>query len=192
MPSRNEAFGWDVRTALVLAITMLGLFLAPHPLRAESIVLDAQQRSAIASLPALRGEAVGPDDFKDRIVVVAFFASWCPPCNPEFDHLEAVRGKYSKDQLEIVAVNIFESFSGLGSDKRLQAFLKLKDPSFITLGEGETIAKAFGEVKRIPSVFVFDAEGTLAFNFIHGVGAEKTHVEEDELTEVIDGLLASG
>ena len=192
MPSRIDFHRRAVRPAIAVIALVLGAFFAVQPLRAEGIVLDAQQRTTIAGLPALRGEEVRPDDFKDRIVVVAFFASWCPPCNPEFDHLEAVRSKYSKDQLEIVAVNIFESFSGLGSDKRLNAFLKLKDPSFITLGEGETIAKDFGEVKRIPSVFVFDSQGELAFNFIHAVGAEKTHVNEDELTEVIEALLASG
>lgn len=192
MPSRIDFHRWAVRPAVAAITLMLAAFFAVQPLRAEGIVLDAQQRTTIAGLPALRGEEVRPDDFKDRIVVVAFFASWCPPCNPEFDHLEAVRSKYSKDQLEIVAVNIFESFSGLGSDKRLKAFLTLKDPSFITLGEGETIAKDFGEVKRIPSVFVFDSQGDLAFNFIHAVGAEKTHVNEDELTEVIEALLASG
>ena len=189
---RLDLLGWTPRPIALLAAVFVGLMLATQPLRAEGIVLDAEQRTALAGLPALRGEEVVPDDFKDRIVVVTFFASWCPPCNPEFDHLQAVRNKYSKDQLKIVAVNIFESFSGLSDGKKLQAFLRLKNPSFITLGEGESIAKAFGDVKRIPSVFVFDSKGELAFDFIHGVGAKKTHVEEDELTEVIEGLLASG
>ncbi len=192
MPLRLDLFGRAGRLIALLTAIFIGLILATQPLRAEGILLGAEQRAALAGLPALRGEEVVPNDFKDRIVVVTFFASWCPPCHPEFDHLQAVRDKYSKDQLEIVAVNIFESFSGLSDDKRLKAFLQLKDPSFITLGEGETIAKAFGDVKRIPSVFVFDSKGELAFDFIHAVGAKKTHVEEDELTEVIEGLLASG
>ncbi len=192
MPSRIPFERWALRPAIALIAFVLGAFLTMQPVRAEGIVLDAQQRTTVAGLPSLRGEEIVPDDLKDRIVVVAFFASWCPPCNPEFDHLEAVRGKYPKDQVQILAVNIFESFAGPGSDKRLKAFLKLKDPSFVTLGEGETIAKDFGEVKRIPSVFVFDSKGELAFDFIHAVGAKKTHVNEDEITEVIEKLLASG
>ena len=192
MTARLKCHEWGIRLTAVFIVGLLAVLSAGQPLRAEALVLDAQQREAIAGLPALRGEKIGPGDFKDRIVVVAFFASWCPPCNPEFDHLEAVRRKFSKDDVEIVAVNIFESFSGLGSDDRLKGFLKLKNPSFITLGKGEAISPAFGDVKRIPSVFVFDSRGQLAFDFIHGAGAKKTHVEEDELTEVIEELLVSG
>lgn len=157
--------------------------------RAEATLLDAAQREAIAALPPLRGAGVDAGDLENRIVVVAFFASWCPPCNPEFDHLEAVRKKFSDRPVEILAVNIFESFGGLGSDARLQGFLDRKNPGFVTLGNGEEISESFGTVSRIPSVFVFDQAGDLAFNFVHLTGAAKTHVEEDELTEVIERLL---
>lgn len=157
--------------------------------QAEVSVLDAAQREAIATLPPLRGPGIEAGDLENRIVVVAFFASWCPPCNPEFDHLEAVRNKFSDRPVEILAVNIFESFGGLGSDARLQGFLDLKNPGFVTLANGEEISESFGTVSRIPSVFVFDQTGALAFNFVHLTGAKKTHVEEDELTEVIEQLL---
>ncbi|TQV80845.1 TlpA disulfide reductase family protein [Denitrobaculum tricleocarpae] len=175
------------------AIALLAGFLAgpftDRMAQAETTVLDAPKREAIAALPTLRGSGIEAQDLENRVVVVAFFASWCPPCNPEFDHLEAVRTKFDGEAVEILAVNIFESFSGLGSDARLQSFLDLKNPGFKTLGKGEEISADFGTVSRIPSVFVFDRKGALAFNFVHAEGAQKTHVEEDELTEVIEKLL---
>lgn len=175
--------------ATALLAGLVAISFADKAAQAETTVLDAQQREAIAGLPALRGGGIGTADLENQVVVVAFFASWCPPCNPEFDHLEAVRQKFSNEPVEILAINIFESFSGPGSDARLQGFLDLKNPGFVTLGNGEEISENFGTVKRIPSVFVFDRNGALAFNFVHGVGAQKTHVEEEELTRVIEKLL---
>lgn len=183
---------WNASRNFAVTVLFTGLIVnlsAVQAAKAETIALDVPQREAIAGLPALRGDRVAVADLENQVVVVAFFASWCPPCNPEFDHLEAVRKKFSDAPVEILAVNIFESFSGLGSDARLQSFLDLKEPGFATLGNGEEISENFGTVKRIPSVFVFDRKGALAFNFVHGVGAEKTHVEEKELTKVIEKLL---
>ena len=39
----------------------------------------------LVALPALRGPAVEADALAGRVVVVAFFASRCPPCGPEFE-----------------------------------------------------------------------------------------------------------
>ena len=50
-------------------------------------------------------------------------------------------------------------------------------------------ARAFGGVRRIPTLYVFDRAGHQAFGFIHEVGAAKTNVGADELTRVIEGLL---
>lgn len=174
--------------ATALLAGLIAIAFTDKAVQAETARLDAQRRDAIAGLPALRGSGIKADSLENRVVVVAFFASWCPPCNPEFDHLEAVRRKFSNQPVEILAVNIFESFSGLGSDARVQSFLDRKNPGFVTLGEGERISKDFGSVSRIPSVFVFDQSGALAFSFVHGVGAEKTHVGEEELTRVIERL----
>ncbi len=179
---------WSFAFTVLFAGLVANLFTV-QTAQAKVAVLDAQQREAIAGLPALRGDGIAAADLKNQIVVVAFFASWCPPCNPEFDHLEAVRQKFSDKPVKILAVNIFESFAGSGGDERLEGFLDLKNPGFVTLAEGEKISDDFGTVSRIPSVFVFDQNGALSFNFVHGVGATKTHVEEEELTRVIEKLL---
>ncbi len=156
---------------------------------AASPSLDAPLRDTLAALPTLRNEKLVSSDLENKVVVVAFFASWCPPCNPEFDHLEAVRKKFAHQPVEVLAVNIFESFAGSGSDARLKAFLDRKNPGFVTIGNGESVSEAFGSVKRIPSVFLFDKNGDLAFNFIHEEGARKTHIEADELEKEIKELL---
>ena len=77
--------------ALILALAFLVLLTLP--LRAAEtapILLDQARRAALADLPALTRGLPGPEALEDRIVILAFFASWCPPCHPEFDHLKAI------------------------------------------------------------------------------------------------------
>ena len=167
----------------MLAVTAV-LLLTSHDRASASGVGDA-----LSGLSALRGEAVTAAAFVDKIVLVAFFASWCPPCKHEFPHLNSIYAAYRDQGFRIVAVNVFETFDGLSSPAKLEAFLDDVDPSFpILKGNAET-RRAFGNLDRIPTMFLFDREGTPAYVFRHERDAEKTHLTEAELRRVVEPLL---
>jgi thiol-disulfide isomerase/thioredoxin len=143
----------------------------------------------LAGLPAVQGAALSSRDLDDRVVLVAFFASWCPPCQHEFPHLNTMQEAYGDDGLQIVAVNVFETHDGLSTPAKLKAFLDLTRPIFpILKGDAET-RRVFGDLDRIPTMFLFARDGTLSFVFRHERNAEKTHLSEAELREAIEPLL---
>ena len=173
-------------TRLNALVLLLLVLLAPARAAAEEIVLDEPRRQALAGLPLLRGEAVTPGDLEGRVVVVAFFASWCPPCGPEFENLKAVHADHDP---VILAVNIFETWTGDNDPGRLARFLERRDPGFPILGDGEAVAALFGQVERIPTVFVFGRDGRPTLHFIHAKGATKTHATREELDAAIRAAL---
>ena len=168
--------------ALRLILLVFGLVLPAASAAGANIVLDDTRRSALAGLPVLRGEPFAETDLRGRTVVVAFFASWCPPCSPEFDHLKRA---HSVHDPVVLAINIFEAYDGLGGPDRLDRFLARKAPAFRVLGEGEMVAGLFGEVDRIPTVFVFGRDGRPVLQFVHARDAAKTHVTFEELDAVL-------
>jgi thiol-disulfide isomerase/thioredoxin len=137
------------------------LLLATGPAAAvadQGVTLDQRRLAALAELPALRGEALDPADLAGKAVAVTFFASWCPPCRDEFRQLTRAKETFG-GRLEVVAVNIFESFGNNRGGERL-----------------------------IPTVYVFGPDGQVAMAFIHARGATKRHVTFEELEAVIRTL----
>lgn len=149
--------------------------------------LNAPLITALAELDHIAGAPFSPPGGK--VAVVTFFASWCPPCRTEFRHLSAVQRHYPAADINIVAINLFETWAGQSNAARLDRFLKDTKPRFTVIRGNDAISKQFGGVTRIPTLLVFDRQGRMAFRFIHKTGATKQQVEEAELRQVIDGIL---
>jgi thiol-disulfide isomerase/thioredoxin len=163
---------------LSIAGLLASLLISVASAEEEAVALDHERREALAALPSLGGPGLS-------------FASWCPPCRIEFEHLKSVKERHG-DELEVVAVNIYENFGGAADPARMARFLERAAPSFHLLGEGERVRDLFGDVRRIPTAFVFDAEGEAHLHFIHARGAEKTNATLEELEAAILAAKAAG
>ncbi len=174
-----------------LAVAALCALLGAAPAAAEPVVLDAERRGHLAALDVIRDVGGELSDIEGRPVVVTFFASWCPPCRAEFTHLAELHARHEATGLRVVAVNVFEAFDG-DDAARLARFLDDTAPPF-TVVEGTERTKAlFGNVSRIPTVFVFTPRGRSVLHFIHARGAKKMTATPEELETAVRLALAPG
>ena len=172
-----------------LAAALFAVFFAGTA-TAQTVSLDRQRAEHLLSLKHVDGRPISAERVTGKPVIVSFFASWCPPCNTEFEHLSLLHQSHAADGLTIVAVNLFEDFSGFQDNgRRLKRFLDRHQPVFTILkGTAET-AKLFGDVKRIPTVFVFDRQGKPRLHFVHAKNAKKTNPGMDELRRAVRDAL---
>ena len=97
-------------------------------------------------------------DLKDKVVILDFWATYCPPCREEIPHLNSLQAKYGADRLHIVGLNV-----GGDEDKpKIPAFVRDMKMSYpVAHPEGQLVSFIFGNDDSIPQTAVFDRSGQL-------------------------------
>jgi thiol-disulfide isomerase/thioredoxin len=122
--------------------------------------------SQIASLPPLGIS----DQPKDRVVLVEFWATWCPPCRGTLSWLGTLKKKYG-DRLEVVTVAVESDPADV---QKVLGNLPVRS----IMGTPD-LARSFGDISAVPTLFVFDRSGNTAGVFY---GAPPTlHAEAEKL-----------
>lgn len=111
-----------------------------------------------------------------RVVVLDFWASWCPPCRASFPALAALHRDYAARGLVIVAVGVDAEAPAHA------AFLRRMAPPFATAHDRERRLAAAVGVPAMPSTFVFGRDGRLrsVHRGFHGRGTAEALAREVE------------
>lgn len=116
--------------------------------------------------PTLDGANLSLSDFRGRVVVLDFFATWCGPCAKSMPRLNGLLRRYQDKGLSVVAYSLDEG--GRPVVKPWAARLGLEFP--VVLGDTDE-AKAKYAVRALPTTVIIDAQGREAARFM-GVVSE--------------------
>jgi len=115
---------------------------------------DQRREQADFTLNALDGKSWTLKDQRGKVVVLNFWATWCPPCRKEMPDLEALYQQFADQGLVILAI----SDEDAGKVKPFIAERKITYP--ILLDPGRKVNELF-QIEGIPKTFVYDRNGKL-------------------------------
>jgi peroxiredoxin len=115
---------------------------------------DAQRAKADFTLADLQGKPWHLRELRGKVVLVNFWATWCPPCRKEMPDLQALYDKYKDQGFIVLSISDEES-------AKVTPFIAEKKITYpVLLDPGRKVNEAF-IVEGIPKSFVFDRDGKL-------------------------------
>lgn len=129
------------------------------------------------SLPTLGGGETNLSDYTGQVVLVNFWATWCPPCKAEMPDINAYYEARQDDGLVVLAVNAQEDTATVSS------FIEATGFSFPVLLDSDGRVEQQYQVRSFPMTFVIDRDGRVVY--IHN-----GLISPDVLTAVLDPLLS--
>ena len=115
---------------------------------------DEQRQQADFTLTDLSGKSWKLSQLKGKVVLLNFWATWCPPCNRELPDLEALYKKHEKQGLVVLAISDEEA-------AKVQPFVAKQKLTYpVLLDPGRKVNELF-EIEGIPKSFVYDRDGKI-------------------------------
>jgi thiol-disulfide isomerase/thioredoxin len=124
------------------------------------------------ALRDIEGKEHNLADYKGKVVVLNFWATWCDPCREEMPAMQRLQDKLAGKPFTILAVDYGEGAP------RIKDFLKKVPVRFTMLLDRDTTAATAWKVKVLPTTLVIDPEQRVRYVAVGDVGWDSQAVEE--------------
>jgi len=154
---------WFVTSVSAAAKSQAGVTARPPAPETRVTTLDGRS----IDLAALQG----------RVVIVDFWATWCPPCLAEIPHFKALYATYHP-RVEILAIAVDNE-----GESVVAPFVRQQGITYpVILGHDGKLAAAYGGIRGLPTTFVIDRRGRIYKKY---VGYQAPEVFERDVTALL-------
>ncbi len=133
----------------------------------------------LAALPASSDDRLDITAYRDKVVYIDFWASWCAPCRRSFPWMNSIQHLYADRGLVVIAINVDQE------RELAERFLHEFNPQFRILFDTEGNLAAAFELKGMPTTLLVDRHGATRYRHVGF-----TNDSPAGLTRELDTLLA--
>jgi thiol-disulfide isomerase/thioredoxin len=102
-------------------------------------------------------------EYKGKVLILDFYATWCAPCRDSIPHLIGLQKQYQDQGVQVIGLNV----GGPGDEQLVPAFAKEFGIQYpLARPDEDLVSLLFGNRDAIPQTFVFDRQGQLVQRFI--------------------------
>ena len=141
------------------AVLLCSLLLTASPLYAARLLSLVEQHPPAPdfTLMDVSGKPVSLVDFRGRVLVINFWATWCPSCRQEMPSLERAAAWLKQYDAELIAINVGEKA------KQVKRYLAEEPVDFPILLDRDMKVATDWDAMRLPVTYVVDPEGRIVY-----------------------------
>jgi peroxiredoxin len=113
------------------------------------------------SLNDADGNAVNLADYRGKVVLINFWATWCGPCEAEIPWFIEFEKKYKDQGFAVLGVSMDDD-----GWKSVRPYIASHKINYRIMIGSEVVSQQFGEIEALPTSFVLDREGRIASNHV--------------------------
>jgi thiol-disulfide isomerase/thioredoxin len=160
-----------------LTLILLGL-IAWLWFRPPAKVSDEVIVTAPWSVTLPDGRELTSDSLRGKVVLVNFWATWCPYCRKEKPVIESFWQDYKGKGFEVISISVDDT------PEKIAAWMQDKGYASMAAPSNASVRMAFGDVSSVPTSFIVDTDG----NIRHRIGGQ---VHYPRLKKLVEPLLAA-
>ena len=119
----------------------------------------------------LNGEALSLEQYRGQVVLLDFWATWCPPCIAEIPNVKKTYEKYKDQKFQIVGISLDRS------REPLEAYIEKENLTWLHYWDNIGKVSNLYKVQAIPSTFLIDGEGVIRKTNLRGYRLETAVAE---------------
>jgi thiol-disulfide isomerase/thioredoxin len=133
----------------------------------------------VLRLDSVKGQPISLDDYRGRVVLINFWATWCPPCVEEIPSLGRLQQKFPTEEFSIVSVDVGDQ------KKQVEQFLKKVPAEYPVMLDSEGRTVHDWNLRAFPTTFVIDRQGIIRLAYFGGLQWDAPEVVK-QLRELVE------
>ncbi len=120
-------------------------------------LVDAESEAPAFNLRDIQDNPISLADYRGKVLVINFWATWCPSCRKEMPSLNRAANWLKPYDVELIAINVGEKA------ERVEAYLREQPLEFPVLLDPDTEVAARWDAMRLPITYVVNPQGRIVY-----------------------------
>jgi cytochrome c biogenesis protein CcmG/thiol:disulfide interchange protein DsbE len=171
------------RRIVVLSLNFMAVFALTSCYSSKSSPPSKESQSSSAShqrklapdftLQDANGQSVSLSEYRGKVVLLNFWATWCGPCELEIPWFENFEQEYKSKGFEVIGVSMDED-----GWKVVKPFIAQHKVNYRVLLGNDSVSQLYGGVESLPTTFLIDRDGKFAFSPHIGLAERNQYLNE--------------